>query len=81
MSVVIPAHTLGKQKHYGNIRNIIELSETLLNIFRNFNPQKVKKFDYETPEWINKSIRLSLKKRTKLTKKYHMNPTVTNKRP
>ena len=49
------------------------LSETLLNIFRNFIPHKVKKFDYKTPEWINKSIRLSLKKRTKLTKKYHMN--------
>ena len=55
------------------------LSETLLNIFRNFIPHKVKKFDYKTPEWINKSIRLSLKKRTKLTKKYHMNPTVSNK--
>ena len=49
-----------------------------MNIFRNFIPHKVKKFDYKTPEWINKSIRLSLKKQTKLTKKYHMNPIVSN---
>ena len=42
-------------------------------------PQKILKIDYKNPEWINKSIRLSLKKRTKLTKKYHMNPTVSNK--
>ena len=26
------------------------LSETLLNIFRNFIPHKIKKFDYKTPE-------------------------------
>ena len=42
-------------------------------------PQKILKIDYKNPEWINKSIRLSLKKRTKLTKKYHMNPTISNK--
>ena len=50
-----------------------------MNIFRNFIPHEVKKFDYKTPEWINKSIRRSLKKRTKLTEKYHMNPAVSNK--
>ena len=55
------------------------LSETLLNIFCNFIPHNTKKFDHKTPEWINKSIRLSLKKRTKLTKKYHTNPTVSTK--
>ena len=50
-----------------------------MNIFRNFIPHKIRKFDYRTSEWINKSIRLSLKKQTKLTKKYHINPTVSNK--
>ena len=55
------------------------LSETLLNIFRNFIPHKIKKFDFKTPEWVNKSIRLSLKNRTKLTKRYRMNPRVSNK--
>ena len=44
-----------------------------------FITHKTKKFDYKFPEWITKSIRLSLKKRTKSTKKYHMNPTVGNK--
>ena len=37
------------------------LSETLLNIFRNYIPHKVQKFDYKTPKWINKSIRIYLK--------------------
>ena len=55
------------------------LAETLLNKFFNFIPHKIRKFGYKTPEWINKSIRLSLEKRSKLTKKYHMNLTVSNK--
>ena len=50
-----------------------------MNIFRNFIPHKIKKFDFKTPEWVNKSIRLSLKNRTKLTKRYRMNPRVSNK--
>ena len=55
------------------------LSETLLDIFHKFFPHKINKFDYKTPEWINNSIKLSLKKRSKLTKRYHSNPTVNNK--
>ena len=51
------------------------LSETLLNIFRNFIPHKIQKFDYKTPKWINNLIKLSLKKQSKLTKRYHSNPT------
>ena len=51
----------------------------MLNIFRNFIAHKTEKLDYKTPEWINKSIRLSLKKQSKLTNKYHMNPTLSNK--
>ena len=57
------------------------LLETLLNIFHNFIPHKIKKFNYETPEWINKSIKLSLKKRSKLTKRYYSNPLLTIRRP
>ena len=52
--------------------------QTLLNKFCNFIPHKTETFGYKTPEWINKSSRLSFKKRTKLTKKYHMHPTVSN---
>ena len=55
------------------------LSETLLNIFHNFIPYKTKRIDYKTPEWINRSIKLFLKKRSKLTKRYHCNPTANNK--
>ena len=55
------------------------LSETLLNIFHNFIPLKIKKIDHKTPEWINRSIKLSLKKRSKLTKRYHSNPTANDK--
>ena len=55
------------------------VSETLLNVFRNSIPHKIKKFDYKIPASINKSMVLSLKRRSKLTKKYHMNPTVSNK--
>ena len=47
----------------------------MLNIFNNSIPHKIKKFDYKTPEWINKSIKLALKKRSKLTKRYHSNAT------
>ena len=39
----------------------------------------MKKIDHKTPEWINRSIKLSLKKRSKLTKRYHGNPTANNK--
>ena len=55
------------------------LLKTLLNIFHCFIPHKAKTFDYKTPEWINKSIKLSLKKRSKLTKRYHSNLTANNK--
>ena len=40
------------------------LSETLLNIFHNFIPHKIKKIDSKTPEWINRSTKLSLKSAT-----------------
>ena len=48
------------------------LSETLLNIFLNFIPRKI------SLQWINKSIKLSLKKQSKLTKRYGGNTTASN---
>ena len=51
----------------------------MLNISHNFVSHKIKRIDCKTPEWINKSINLSLKKRFKLTKMYHSNPTANNK--
>ena len=50
------------------------LSETLLELIHNFIVHKI-----NTLECINKLIKLSLKKRSKLTKIYHSNPTVNDK--
>ena len=55
------------------------LTDVLLNVFKNHIPHKTQKFDYKTPDWINKSIILSLKKRSRLTKRYYANPTNYNK--
>ena len=38
------------------------LNYILLNVFKNFIPQKTQKFDYKTPDCMNRSIALSLKK-------------------
>ena len=55
------------------------LNETLLNIFSNFIPNKISKFDYQKPVWMNKEITLLLKKRLKPVKKYYNDPTNHNK--
>ena len=69
------------QNWYCNEKFII-LSKTLLNIFHNFILHKMitrKKNDYKNLQRINKSIKLSLKKWSKLTKRYNSNPTANNK--
>ena len=33
-----------------------KLNETLLNIFNNFIPNKISKFDYEKLVWMNKAL-------------------------
>ena len=55
------------------------LNNILLNIFRNFIPNKVIKFDYKYPNWMNRNIISSLRNRSKLTKRYYSNPTGENK--
>ena len=49
------------------------LNETLLNIFRNYIPNKKLKCDYRQPSWMTNSIKRSLKERSKLTKCYYKN--------
>ena len=51
------------------------LNETLLNVFRNYIPNKKIKCDYRQPLWIwmTDSIRKSLNVRSKLTKKIYKN--------
>ena len=49
------------------------LNETLLNIFRNYIPNKKIKCDYRQPSWITDDIKKSLKQRSKLTKHFYKN--------
>ena len=46
------------------------LTKIILNIFRNYIPNKKIKCDYNQPPWINNNIKCSLKQRSKLTKIY-----------
>ena len=55
------------------------LTETLMNIFGNFIPNRISKFDHEKPVWTNSKIILYLNKRSKLARKYHSIPTGCNK--
>ena len=55
------------------------LNNILLNIFRNFIPNKVIKLSYKYPNWMNPKIISSLRNRSKLTKRYYSNPTEENK--
>ena len=54
------------------------LNNILLNIFRNFIPNNVIKFDYQYPKWMNPKIISSLRNRSKLTKRYYFDPTEEN---
>ena len=49
------------------------LNDTLLNIFRNYIPNKKIKCDYRQPPWMTDNIKKSLKQRSKLTKIYYKN--------
>ena len=49
------------------------LNETLLNIFRDYIPNKMIKCDYRQPPWMTDSIRKSLNVRSKLTKNFYKN--------
>ena len=49
------------------------LNETLLNILRNYIPNKKIKWDYHQPPWMNDNIKRKLKQRTKLIKYFCKN--------
>ena len=49
------------------------LNKTLLNIFRNYIPNKKIKCDYRQPPWMTNNIKKSLKERCKLTKFFYKN--------
>ena len=52
------------------------LSSTLINTFRNYIPNKKIKFKYGEALWINKNIKVALRKRFRLTKRYYVNGQV-----
>ena len=49
------------------------LNETLLNIYRNYIPNKKIKCNYCQPSWMTDNIKKSLKERSKLTEKFYKN--------
>ena len=55
------------------------LNETLLNIFNNFISNKMSKFDYKEPVWMNKEKTLLLKKNRKLLKNTTVTPQIITK--
>ena len=55
------------------------LNATLLNIFRNYIPNKIVKCSYRDPPWLTKLIKSKLKERSKITKEFYrkgQDPTV-----
>ena len=50
-----------------------------MNILSNFVPHKLLKFNYKQPPGMNPKISSSLKKRAKLTKLFHKNPSDSRK--
>ena len=59
------------------INEIVELlSNTLINIFKNYIPNKKIKFKHGEAPWINKNIKSSLRNRSRLTKRYYVNSQV-----
>ena len=46
------------------------LNETILNIFRNYVPNKYITIDDKDPVWMNETIKLKIKTRDKLYKQY-----------
>ena len=54
------------------------LTDTLMNIFKNFIPHKTKRSDCKHPKWMNSFIISSLKKRRKCTKRLCKNPSYSN---
>ena len=49
------------------------MNETLLNIFKDYIPNKEIKCDYRQPPWVNDILKRKLKQRTKLIKYFYKN--------
>ena len=49
---------------------VMTLNETILNVFRNYVPNKYITIDDKDPVWMNETIKLKIKTRDKLYKQY-----------
>ena len=52
---------------------VMTLNETILNVFRNYVPNKYITIDDKDPVWMNETIKLKIKNRDKLYKQYAEN--------
>ena len=52
---------------------VIALNETILNVFRNYVPNKYISVDDKDPVWMNEIIKSKMKTRNKLFKQYILN--------
>ena len=52
---------------------VIALNETILNLFRNYVPDKYITIDHNDPVWINEIIKSKIKGKNKLNKQYIKN--------
>ena len=81
LTFAYPSHHLMSAKYGVKARQILKilkkqypvLNETLLNIFRNYIPNKKIKCDYRQPPCMNDNIKRKLKQRTKLIKYFYKN--------
>ena len=65
------SHKAFKNKNTNEMTGI--LTNTLMNIFKNFTPHKTKTFDSKHLQWMNSYIISSLKKRAKYPKRFYKN--------
>ena len=56
-----------------NFEKVALLNQTLLNIFRNYIPNKKIKCDYRQPPWMTNKTKNLLRERSKLTKYFYRN--------
>ena len=84
LTFAYPSHHLMSAKYGVKARQILKilkkqypvLNETLLNIFRNYIPNKKIKCDYRQPPRMNDNIKRKLKQRTKLIKYFYKNDQI-----
>ena len=60
----------GSIQHFDWEDQVELFDNTLLNIFRNFIPDKTKKCSHKDPPWMNKEIKSALRRKNRLYKKY-----------